>query len=165
MNKKAQLVVLDLIGSVVIFVILLIGIITFWHIYSLRFNANIENQNTAFIATKITDLLVETQGIPNNWNGTNVEVIGLIKTDRVLDPKRLNSFRNLTYSEIQSLFNVESLDFYFRVVDLNGALISTNNQFMEVGSAPPIDQDAIIKIRRFVLFGTQKVVVELSMWK
>ena len=166
MHKKAQVVTTDFILSVGVFILLILGVIIFWNNYSTRFNMNVENRELELLAIKITDLLVESPGIPSGWNETyTVEVIGLVNTDRTLDQNKLNAFRNLTYATIKEKFNIEAYDFYFKIVDLNGATLMINGQFMEIGSFPGLDEDSIVKIRRFVVFGSQKVILELSMWK
>lgn len=165
MYKKGQLVTIDFVGSVAIYVFVFIGIIVFWNIYSLRFDAILGGKEMAFKAVKITDLLVENLGVPTDWNETNVAVVGLVSNDRKLDVDKLSAFKNVTYSEIKELFNIELFDFYFRIVDLNGALVNANGQFMEIGNLPGGNKESIIKIRRLVLYGSQKVILEFSMWK
>ncbi len=165
MSKKAQLATMDFLGSIVIFVFLIITIILVWDLYNLRLNSNLENEETVFKLVKITDLLVETQGIPTNWNTTNVQVIGLTSKDRKFDSNKLYLFKNLQYNKTRELFNIENYDFYFKITDLNGALISANNQFIEIGPQPEVDNDSIITIRRFALYGSQKVILEFSVWK
>ena len=165
MYRKGQLSSLDFIGSVVVFVLLLTGIIFFWNIYTLRFNAQLERDALTFQLVKISDLLVEHPGIPTHWNETNVEVIGLVSSDRKLHADKLSAFMNITYNKTKTLLNIDQYDFYFRIVDLNGAFIKANGQFIEKGAFPSTTEDSIITIRRIALYGTQKAVLELSAWK
>ncbi len=165
MYRKGQLFSLDFIGSVVVFVLILTGIIFFWNIYTSRFNAQLERETLTFQLVKISDLLVENPGIPTQWNETNVEVIGLVSSDRKLQVDKLSSFMNVTYDKTKTLFNIDQYDFYFRIVDVNGAFIKANGQFIEKGAFPGTAEESIVTIRRIVLYGTHKVVLEISAWK
>mgnify|MGYP001580252268 FL=1 len=156
---------MDFIGSVVVFMLLMIGIISFWNVYGLRFNANLEQEELTLKIVKITDVFIQNQGVPTGWNETNVAVIGLVNSDRKLDEDKLSSFKNMTYDNIKELLNIEAYEFYFRVIDTNGALIKANGQFIEIGNLPDFDVKNIIKIRRIALYGIQQVIVEFSMWK
>ena len=165
MGKRGQLTTIDFIGSVAIFIIILIGIIGYWNTADLRFNANREQEELASKAIKITDVFVESQGTPTNWNETNVEVIGLVSSDRKLDSTKLTSFKNMTYDEVRNTLKIKSYDFYFKIVDINGATIIVDGRTMETGAIPNIEKKAITKIRRIALWGSQKVTLEFSMWK
>ncbi|MFH1592350.1 MAG: hypothetical protein ABIB47_03210 [Candidatus Woesearchaeota archaeon] len=161
---KGQIVSLDLILSIVVFILLIGGIIAFWNIYILRFNANIKQEELALKATKITDLFVESQGVPTGWNETNVQVIGLVDRDRRLSSNKLASLLNVTYAQIKTSLNIDANEFYFRVVDLNGALVKAKGNFVEVGNSS-LDVEQVIEMRRFALYGNQKVVLEFSIWE
>ena len=165
MSKQGQLISIDFIGSVVIFFILLTTLFLFWNTSTTKFNNNLERDKLLFTLVKITDLFVEHQGIPTNWNVTNVQVIGLVEKDRTLDTNKLIFFKNLTYNRTRQLLNIEPYEFYFRIIDRNGAIVTAQNQAMEVGSFTPSVKEPVVTIRRFVLYGSRKVIIEFSAWK
>ncbi|MEK6826535.1 MAG: hypothetical protein AABX08_02645 [Nanoarchaeota archaeon] len=161
---KAQIASMDFILSAVIFFILIAGVMSFWNIYILRFDANLEQKELVLKAAKITDLFVENEGSPTGWNETDVAVIGLVSSDRKIDNDKLASFLNLSYDQVKSYLNIDENEFYFRVVDLNGAVVKAKGNFAEKG-LPPGDVDSIIKIRRIAMYGSQRAVVEFSLWE
>ncbi len=160
---RGQLSSLDLVMSVTVFVILLIGIVSFWNIYILRFDANLNQKELALKAITITDLLVENTGIPTAWNQTTVQVLGLVERDRRLDSNKLSAILNMNYSNIKSYLNIEAHDFYLRVVDLNGALVKAGGQVVEIGNQTAT-ANFIMKIRRPTLYGSQKTILEFLLW-
>ena len=165
MHKKAQLVSIELIVSIAVFMVLIVGVIIFWNIYSIRFNKDIDRNELAIKLVKISDTFVENQGFPTAWNETNVQVIGLVNNDRTLNTNKLSSFKNVTYSGIKAILNIDAYDFYFRIIDLQGATVSANGQIIEIGSQPGANEESVITIRRFLLYGSKKVIMEFSIWK
>jgi len=161
---KGQLSSMDLAISVMVFVFLLVSIISFWNIYVLRFDANLNHKELALKAVTITDLMVENTGIPTAWNKTTAQVIGLTEKDRRLDSNKLSALLNMSYSQIKGYLNIDANEFYFRVVDMNGALVKAQGQVVEIGNQTA-NTDFIVKIRRFTLYGSQKTVLEFLLWQ
>jgi len=161
---SGQLTSLDFIMSLVVFILLITTIIAFWSNYTLRFDANLKQKELVLKAITITDLFIENQGIPTNWTKDNVQVVGLVDYDRELDASKLSSFLDIGYDQAKDYLNIKAFDFYFRVVDLNGALIKAQGNTVELGNQS-IGAGSIIKIRRFALYGQQKVILEFSIWE
>ncbi len=165
MFKRGQLSTIDLIGSIAIYVILLIFIIVYWNLYEKRFDANINEEEMAVSAIKISDFLVENSGFPTNWNNSNVQIIGLVSKDRILETRKLQSFINTTYNKTRNLWNIENYQYHLRITDLNGALLNVSGNFTDFGPFQNADEDLVLKVRRFALYGGKKVIVEFSLWK
>ena len=147
MSKRAQIITIDFVGSVVIFMLALIGLIVMWNIADIQFSTNNEQEELISKAIKVTDLFVESQGIPTNWNETNVKVIGLVSSDRKVDSNKLTAFKNMTYGQQRDLLNIKSYEFYFKLIDINGGLITIDGRTMEIGNPIPNQERTITKIK------------------
>ena len=160
-KKKGQLFSLDLVASVVIFIILFAFIISLWNLYSTRLSENIYSEELQLLSFQITDLLVKSQGEPTNWenNPENVSVIGLKLNPNYLDSNKINAFLTLDYNLTKELFNIERFDFNFKILDLNGNTIS------ETGLSSPETNSYIISNKRLVIIQNETRQISFTLWK
>ena len=92
-DKKGQIFSVDLAISMVAFIILFIIIIGFWNLYSLRLNERIAVEEANLLAIQITDILINSEGVPVNWEQqvNNAEVIGLKDSSGMLSQEKVNA--------------------------------------------------------------------------
>jgi len=73
--------------------------------------------------------LVETKGLPENWNSlqvSEINALGIASERNVLDPGRLSRFLEISgsdYNSVKGILGLRKFDFRFSVNDLNGALV------------------------------------------
>lgn len=128
-KKKGQVLSPDFILSIFIFTAILFLSYTIWNITyekSVRFYKTEEMQRKAFY---ISNTLINTPGIPENWNTTDVRMIGLKNAgDDTLDTEKLISFKLLSYSESKSALGTGSYGYNINITD------SVNNP-LKIGGA------------------------------
>jgi hypothetical protein len=121
-HKQGQAAVTDLFIAISVFIILITITTLTWDLYRVRLNNRIEFDDMIITAFQISDVLIKTKGIPDDWekNTGDPEVIGLIATEKILSAEKVNAFvgsgpPQLTYEEIKNLFNINEYDFYFTI--------------------------------------------------
>ena len=110
-SKKSQLFSLDLVVSLVVFLAMVVFLITVWNVSSLRLEEKRGSQELELLAFSISDLLVESKGIPENWEDApaNLEVPGLKLQTGMLDADKVAAFQALDYVQTKKVLNIESL--------------------------------------------------------
>ena len=178
-NKKSQAVIIDLFIALFIFVLLLSITLIMWNKYANEINEKVIQKEMWIKAYQITDILVQSEGIPKTWhkNFSNINSLGLATMDRKLSLDKLNAFLNLTlldglnvswsdttdgYDLIKELLNIEGFEFYFRLFNIYGVNIA------ESGRDPTFYGNTVsgtTTIRRYVsLEECERCVLEISLW-
>lgn len=168
MFKKGQIQSLDLFVSASVFIILIITLVLVWDNFSKKLDSKVNYEDLSEKAIKVTDILVETRGVPDKWenNSNNANVTGLVSNDRVLSNNKVSAFIDMDYNNTKKIFNIEAYDFYFRVIDSKGSIINiTGGEAVEVGRKPSLTSKKAITIQRIVLNGGNEVVLEFMLWK
>ena len=167
LSKKGQVQSLDLFVSATVFIVLIVTLILVWDNFSKRLDAKVSYEDLSEKAIKITDVLVETRGVPDQWenDADKVNVIGLVSNDRVLSNNKIEEFIDMEYDDVKKLFNIEAYDFYFRIIDSNGAIIQVDDNDAEFGNKPSLSSKFVITIQRVVLKGGSEVVLEFTLWE
>ena len=98
MSDRAQIILSDLVFALVAFLILLSAFFIQWNKLHTRYQDTLLFQDLEIHALQIADLLVQNPGVPNDWetNPTNVQVLGLASSDRVLSAAKVNALSNLS---------------------------------------------------------------------
>ena len=160
MNKKAILFSTDLLVSMLVFLVVLIFFISVWNIYSERLASNVEAEEIQLLAFQITDLMVRSQGVPENWhiNSTNISTIGFKESHDVLSQDKLDTFFSLDYNLTKTLFNINRYEYQFEVRDSNGNLIgSTNNSV--------VNSNTLIAVNRLAQVNNETQEIIFKIWK
>lgn len=154
-TKKGQMNSIDITLALLIFVFLLVFIITFWFVTTIEIENTIKKNKMEAAAVSISDLLIKTQGLPNNWeeNANNTQMLGLATySQNVLDENKLANFTNLTYENAKELLGVD-YEFYFYIEDLEkNRLYATGNSTF---------QEQIVSITRFGILNEEKVIMRV----
>jgi len=114
-------------------------------------------------ALLISDSLIRSPGVPESWNISTVEIIGLAKEENVLNETKVAFLLNLTNEQIKTLLGIEAYNFYIE-------LRNSNNETLEVDGKPIIKGDYpsnahfVIPVERVVLFGNTISKLLLILW-
>ncbi len=121
-SKKSQIAVTDLFIALFMATITIIIIMFAWNRYTIILNEESDYRELEIIAFQTADLLVKSDGKPQNWenNPLNVEVIGLATEDRNLSLEKVYAFVNLSYNFTLRSLGLELYDFYFQLKGFNG---------------------------------------------
>ncbi len=156
--RKGQIWTLDMALSLMIFFSALLSIIMAWNFISADIFEGQEMREMQLKTMTVSDSLIRTPGVPENWTNDTVSVIGLAYDDNELDIQKVGEFANMSYSRSRALLDVMPYNFYFEVRDINGTLyMNTSN---------PIGDDAsvVIPAIRYASFGGRIVKVTFVMW-
>lgn len=159
-EKRGQIFSLDAIFSIVLFFIILIFVFVTWNIYSLRINEQDAHIELQLLTFQITDILVESSGVPSNWevSSANVSVIGLQKKPGILTQEKINALLLMDYENVKDSFNIERFDFEFQIVDGNGTI-------RKIGVHPENRTQEVITVRRIVYVENETKEIFLTLWR
>lgn len=97
------------------------------------------------LALSVSDALVRTRGLPENWNLANVNVIGLASEENMLNATKvayLFSMGSSDYNRTRAILT-GGYDFFLNMTDINGTTYGI------IGSKP--DGSMIIPVERYCL--------------
>ena len=163
-HKKAQVAVLDLFIAALIFGILVSAIMVTWNNYNVKIDQRIEDNTNLIRAYHISDLLVRYPGKPTAWEtypeliGDSISIIGLAKSDGVIDPVKLSEFTKLENDFIKDKLKTGHYDFYFKLVQIDGSHFT-----------PPIEKGNLtnsstsIALRRYVIYNETEAILEFHL--
>jgi len=159
-KKKGQIFSLDALFSIVLFFIMLIFVFVTWNIYNLRISEQDAHVELQLIAFQIADILVESPGIPSDWETSlsNASVIGLQETPGVVSQEKVDAFLLLDYNSIKESFNIERFDFEFQVKNKNGTI-------QKLGAQQGNKTSEVITIRRIVYVENETKEMFFTLWR
>ncbi len=161
--KKSQIWSFDFVISVVIFIIVVITLLFTLEYTSTQANEHVNINRMERTALLISDSLIRSPGVPESWNISTVEIIGLAKEENVLNETKVAFLLNLTNEQIKTLLGIEAYNFYIE-------LRNSNNETLEVDGKPIIKGDYpsnahfVIPVERVVLFGNTISKLLLILW-
>ncbi len=163
-NKKAQVVAMDLTLAVAVFAVISVLMITLWSIYQNRLQDNINNGQILNVAFTFSDYLISNPGKPTNWNSSNVIGIGLASQDRFISESKLNNLSNISYNKTKSLFqiNMYNYDYYLLLSNYN---LTNPTIYYAYGLPAPNNAKKVIKLRRYVIYNNDTATFEVTLWK
>ncbi|MBW2985450.1 hypothetical protein KY313_02230 [Candidatus Woesearchaeota archaeon] len=177
-NKKSQSVVIDLFIALFVFILIMSIITIMWNRYNLDLNQKITQKDMWLKAYHITDLLVESQGNPIDWEinisnisyvRNHVSSIGLVNLDRQLSLDKVEAFKILSnstnYNITRELLNIEGFEFYFTLFHSSGLIFESGNSPIFYGD---LISGRTTTIRRYVSFeecNENKCILEFSLWE
>ncbi|MHA1289513.1 MAG: hypothetical protein ACTSPB_19155, partial [Candidatus Thorarchaeota archaeon] len=110
-RSKGQIFSTDIMIAVGIFLLLLGFCFIVWNGILRTATLEINREKTFETTYQILDMLVRSPGIPSYWNRTNVQSIGLAKSDRVLDQKKVEELLEMPESEVAEKFGIGTLNY------------------------------------------------------
>lgn len=156
-STKGQIWGIDLMIAMTIF---LFGIILVY-VYAINFNNNSEDILRELNAEAIlVSSLILSEGNPESWNIDNVEIPGILSSNR-LNQTKLEDFYSLSqnnYPNLKKMLGAKN-DFYFSFDGLvvGGELIGGVGKF-------PDDSSNLIKIERIIVSDNKPVKFTLYIW-
>jgi hypothetical protein len=82
-----------------------------------------------------------------------------------LSEEKILEFLNLDYNATREKMNIEGIDFYFVLKELNNGIVKINGNETKTGKSPSLNSTQIILVKRFVLYDEKERIVEFSLWK
>ncbi len=153
-SRKGQLNSIDFISAIVIFMVLVVFMVTFWFVSISHVATGVKENRMGAAAVSISDMLVKGSGTPSTWEDdpANAEVLGLAISPNVLSENKIQQFTSMDYNESREILGLD-YDYYFYVECLEG------NRLYESGTAGLGDQS--IAVTRFAVLDDEKVRLRL----
>lgn len=160
---KAQLWSLDFILSIIIFSLILLSILFIWNYTNAEISERLEFKKMKTLALFISDILIRSTGIPENWEENNVKVIGLAENENILNKTKVLRFINMDYNTSKRVLGIQLYDYYFKLEDLNKSIIYIN-QTPVIKGIYPDNVSLIIPIYRYGLLDDAIVKMTFILW-
>lgn len=163
MSRKGQIWSLDFAMSVMIFSLLIVMLFFSW---SYLYNQNLRQLEFADIENMglvVSDSLIRGQGVPADWNATNVQTIGLAETDNVLDTGKVVTFFSMNYLDARPLIGVSRYNYYIEMSDINGTLITYGGMNLTQGFYPS-GAVMVVPVERFVIYNSSLAKFRFILW-
>jgi hypothetical protein len=162
---RGQAFSLDLVFSMLGFMVILILVIASWSFYSNRLDDNVGEEELQLRAFLITDVLVQSPGFPRDWEKNisavskqTVTLLGLAKKDRVLSDEKINLLAAIDYNNTKEIFNIKQLEFHLQILDLN------DNEIEAIGKKAN-ESKYTVAVARYVLQNNQRRKVLFTLWR
>lgn len=155
-TARGQIWSLDLALSLFVFFTAFFLLMFSWSYISGNAAENDRMRTMQLDALTISDHMVRTGGLPDQWNPANVRAIGLADEENVINTTKAGYFAGLDYSFSRALLGI-SEEFYFQIADINGT-VYVNTSF-PVGEA-----DAIVPVERYVLYDGSMAKLTMVIW-
>jgi hypothetical protein len=102
------------------------------------------------------------EGVPGDWNLSNVQKIGLTDGKSRINETKLQMFSNMSYSQTRSALNIGS-EYYFYLEDRNSSRILIAGK-QGIG-LEPADAKRVIKNLRLAIYGSEIVKMVVLVWQ
>lgn len=117
-------------------------------------------------AYRLTELMVKSEGAPKNWTLSNVESIGLVKSENVLNTSKVNEFENMCnnkYDNLRDIFQSSNND--NTLSDFHVTIENINNDRVDCGRRiPDTASVSVVSIKRRVIYRGFRGTLELIVW-
>jgi hypothetical protein len=158
-GKKAQAWGLDLMIAVTIFII---GVVLFYF-YALNYSSESKTiiDSLQYEGESISSSLLS-DGYPEDWNSTNVVVIGLTTNDKINNTK-LDRFYSLVqedYNKTRTLFSTK----YNYYINFSEPIIISGQQKSYIGLLPENEKN-VIKVSRITIFKDKPATLDVVIWE
>jgi hypothetical protein len=155
---KAQAWSLDFAVSVTIFFFMMAVLLFAWQYVSYQNQSQTAFNDMENLALGISDELIRTRGLPENWDDSTVEVLGLASEENFLNESKVLMFVQMDYDKSRRLLGITPYNYTFRVEQLNGSLIQSQGVDLSSGTS------VVIPATRHVLYDSRVVRMEFALW-
>lgn len=152
-HSRGQATLPDVLMATFLFLLILLGILTYAQNTQLAAQGSVNRQNLDSITSNISEFIIKNPGIPYNWellgDINSVTQFGLAQKDRVLDPTKVVAFinyANLNYSDVKTRLNIPGYDFY---VEFSGGAT------LDAGQYPPFNRPVSVVQRLVTINGIE----------
>jgi len=168
-SKKGQGIAIDFLFAVLIFLAMLNASIMLIDSNNKTVSdKTVLNQLNAN-AEQTIDMLVRTDGMPNDWEMKGIDeitLVGLAKGDRVLEEEKVEKFVQLAathssidYNKLKSRLLI-GYDYYFKITDSGGSILKETGQPSQMLR----DKMTAASVKRIVNFNGDEVIAEFTVY-
>lgn len=142
-GKRGVSMVIDLSFAVLIFLLVSWSLTGLWTGKASSLELQVYEDESILFAERALDTLVSSKGQPSDWETrpySELKVIGLAETDRVLDEEKLRKFAEFDANEsnLNQKLLIGANSYYFRLIDpVNGnAVKNSYGEYIRIGQNP-----------------------------
>ncbi len=164
---RAQIWSIDFAVSILIFMSVIILVFFTWSYTSTQSSEQVEINNMQTSALLISDSLIRVEGLPRDWNATNVKVIGIAsRNENVLNKTKVDRFLNLSYSKARGLLGIGAYEFYFELSYMNHTIMKNQDgNNITKGNYPDSSASIIVPAERYVLYNGKIARLKFWLWR
>ena len=158
MDKRGQISTYDIVVALFIFVLVFATMRGIWISNVQKAETEQEYNIMKLKAMQAIESMVKTKGYPKNWDGSNVELLGLARKQNVLSESKVMQFAAMDYSTAKDLLLIANYDFNF---SLHSAEPTDS-----VSVGMPLDSNStVISIKRVVKYKGAEADVVFKVFK
>jgi len=157
--SKGQINTVDLIVSLMIFIMVLTIGLTVWNTSYARINDLEATRNAHENAYFVTNELVKGPGAPTNWNSSNVIQIGLADKQNVVTFSKWNELHKFANTTISAQLGVTTYNAYLVLKRTDGTIIDW------VGLPTNSSTRLAAVMLSYVVFNSTVVKLEVTVWQ
>lgn len=147
MNKESQLFSIDVGITFLVFVGFIVIFVNLWNQNVRQLDESLLKQNLQEKISFYSDYLVRTKGYPEDWNASNVLLIGFAgDEENILLISKIEKFMTLNYTFARSKMNLNGKEFYLKIID-----VINNKTLYSYGNLSYQSATNLIQVTRFCL--------------
>ena len=159
MNRRAQVLTVDLLMSMFIFILLFTSVVSFLYTIvnvgasSSSYYSQVISSFLNNAATAGADTLVGSRGSPADWTSvpcSSIGTLGIMYNYYEASPQKLYNLTTLPVSCLSQLLRAQNT-FNVSVSYINGTPLKVNGVPITVGFQPPADAKFVSSIQRYVV--------------
>jgi hypothetical protein len=160
---KAQVWSTDFIFSVSVFIIVLSSVLFVWTSMSAQSDEQSNFSDMQKKILQVSDSLVRISGVPDNWDSSTVETVGLSTgEENVLDSGKVSEFLSMLgtdYNRTRAMMGMGNYELYFELRYANDTVF--------LNSTIPIttDETNILSIDRQVIYNGKLAKARFVIWE
>ena len=140
----------DFMGSIIVFS----AVIT---IFLFSWNSVVSNQSEFDLEDQMrqdayytTTFMVSTQGYPEDWNNSTVDIPGFAtESDNILSSEKLLEFKNINYQRQKSLLGARNFNLNFRndsgIIEIDSKQLTYGEKPVNASTAIPLTRNVLIE--------------------
>lgn len=144
-NRKGMSFAIDFMVSAILFFAVVSLTYMSWQTLESRSGDFHEYNYISNRANYVTELLVRTEGYPNNWNATTVRLPGLLDSSQYISTRKLESLSLIDPSDLKSMWGIGNYGYNLTIY---------NSSLIHYSIGTPIDDGAsqVVSKSRLVLY-------------
>jgi hypothetical protein len=164
--SKGQVWSFDFAVSVVIFFSVVVMILFSWNYTTAKHTEQTVFNEMESKAVSLSDSFIRTSGYPEEWNSSNVQIIGMADEENVLNETKILQVVGMPYDTIRATMGIMNYNFYLGIRYLNETVINMNGTDLECGLDPSLYSNStmIVPIERFMLFDHKVASLLFILW-
>ncbi len=166
-KMTGQIWSLDFMSSVTVFFFILIVLFFTWDYATYQSTDQMIFNEMENRALTTADMIIRSRGFPEDWNESNVQVLGLAEEENILNQTKILTFVGMDYDVTRQIFGIPSFHYHFRITNLNGSIASLQGTDLVHGVDPAGYQNStvVIPIERSVLFDSKVARLRFILWR